>query len=120
MTNARMTTAATMVVAMGMTTHTTVSQNVSNAPVSLFVCDTRAPLKRSAWNPVLCRVSRWNTRSNRRCMPNVSNRHMAHNVIRHPTISPRIWVTAYATTNGHADDQVIVSACICSSSREMT
>src|SRR5512139_144304 len=53
-----MVTAATTVVSTGTTCHTTVSQNVSNAPVSLLVCDTSEPLNRSEWNPRLCAV-RW-------------------------------------------------------------
>ena len=56
--NAMITTAATTVVMTGITCHTTVSQNISKAPVNLFVWETREPEKRSEWKPMLWRV-RW-------------------------------------------------------------
>ena len=84
-----MTTAATTVVRTGITCHTTVSQNISKAPVNLLVWETNEPENRSEWNPRLWRV-RWSkTRWNSRFIAMTSKDHAAYSAIRQPTTWPR-------------------------------
>ena len=82
------TTAATTVVRTGITCQTTVSQNISKAPVNLLVWETNEPENRSEWNPRLWRV-RWSkTRWNSRFIAMTSKDQAAYSAIRQPTTWP--------------------------------
>ena len=79
-------------VKIGTRAHTMVSQNISNAPSNLFVCDTRDPLKRFAWKATLWSV-RWSkTCWNSSAMPLTSIVHVAQSTIRQAMTVPTIWL----------------------------
>ena len=112
MTNASTTLATTIPVRIGISAQTIVSQKTSNALSSLFVCDTRAPLKRLEWNATLCSVRWSNTRWKSRAIPLTSIVQVAHSTIRQPITVPRIWLARYPATSGQLFAQLTWSVWI--------